>query len=223
MGAFESEIFSSSSLNEGKAFSYGFTREGSYLVYRKSIVSDSFLLTVLFKKDGTIETILEDASTHDSYSLYKLPACHGEYVGSIREEVKTVLLDIKKKCGDSAFDSEEISALLSYCKSHYGDEVDFPFDDGGRDGVLRHKDSKKWYAVFMEINYSKLGLEDKIGYVVALKGEAKDADGHNIFPGFHMNKKCWVSLPLDGRLPLSFIEERIDKSFLLTKGHGGNI
>ena len=38
----------------------------------------------------------------------------------------------------------------------------------------------------------------------------------DIFPGYHMNKKHWISILLDRSVPLPLIEELLEKSFELT-------
>mgnify|MGYP005922069581 CR=1 FL=1 len=42
----------------------------------------------------------------------------------------------------------------------------------------------------------------------------------SIKPGYHMNKKHWLTLVLDGTLPDPEIEERIQESFALTEAGG---
>ncbi|TQS86646.1 hypothetical protein ELQ32_17435 [Limnobaculum zhutongyuii] len=40
-------------------------------------------------------------------------------------------------------------------------------------------------------------------------------DGKKYFPGFHMNKKYWITIRLDGSVPVEEIFMRIDNSFEL--------
>ncbi len=42
-------------------------------------------------------------------------------------------------------------------------------------------------------------------------GDLLARDG--IYPAFHMNKKCWVSIILDGTLPDSEIRRMVDESY----------
>lgn len=74
----------------------------------------------------------------------------------------------------------------------------------------------------MVIPGNKLGLntDEKLD-IIDLKfenGEALDFanDTPNIFPGWHMNKKNWITLILDGRMPDKAVFSLINNSFILT-------
>ncbi|MBQ7225746.1 MAG: MmcQ/YjbR family DNA-binding protein [Clostridia bacterium] len=41
-------------------------------------------------------------------------------------------------------------------------------------------------------------------------------DGNKYFRAYHMNKKMWATVVLDGRLPTEEILKRIDESYRLT-------
>ena len=67
--------------------------------------------------------------------------------------------------------------------------------------VLRHIDSRKWYAIVMKVSRRKLGFDsDEIIDVVNLKlptemfGSFGAQDG--VYPAYHMNKLHWVSVLL---------------------------
>lgn len=73
----------------------------------------------------------------------------------------------------------------------------------------------------MVISGNKLGLDtDKELDIIDLKfgnGEALDFANNtpNIFPGWHMNKRNWITLVLDDRMPDEAVFSLINKSFLL--------
>ena len=87
---------------------------------------------------------------------------------------------------------------------------------------MRRKDNQKWYAVILTISRQKLGLNgnDKIE-VMDLRGLPEEiaglTDGQKYFPGYHMNKKHWYTLCLDGSVGLEEIYRRVDESYLLAK------
>ena len=74
----------------------------------------------------------------------------------------------------------------------------------------------------MRISRRKLGM-DMDGHVEILDVRMhpeeleKLLDGHKYFPGYHMNKKHWCTICLDGTVPLEEICRRIDESFRLAK------
>lgn len=95
--------------------------------------------------------------------------------------------------------------------------------------VLRHTNNRKWYALLMDIPRSKLGLNGtehvEILNVKAdpiMAGSFLLQDG--ILPGYHMNKGHWITILLDGTVPMNTIKLLLDISFTLTdKKKGGHL
>ena len=91
--------------------------------------------------------------------------------------------------------------FLSHCREAYGTEPDYPFEDLFETAVLRHGDSRKWYALVMRVSRKKFGLasEERVD-VVNLKlpeemiGSFGASDG--VYPAYHMNKHHWISVLL---------------------------
>lgn len=88
--------------------------------------------------------------------------------------------------------------------------------------VLRHDRNKKWYGVIMDVPGIKVGLDgeeavdildikcepDMIASLVSQKGFA---------PAYHMNKKHWITVILDGTVADDVIYNLIDLSYEMTK------
>ena len=101
--------------------------------------------------------------------------------------------------------------ILQYAQVHLGAEPEHLWAKFPRYAVLRHSGSAKWFAAFLEVPGTRLGLERpesvdildvKCGPLLA--GSLLGTPG--ILPAYHMNKSNWVTLLLDGSLP----EEEID-------------
>ncbi|MBE6685435.1 MAG: MmcQ/YjbR family DNA-binding protein [Ruminococcaceae bacterium] len=91
--------------------------------------------------------------------------------------------------------------FLNMCLDSYGTAADYPFEDDFETAVLRHADSRKWYAIVMKVSRRKFGSpSDEIIDVVNLKqptemfGSFGASDG--IHPAYHMNKLHWISVLL---------------------------
>ena len=72
----------------------------------------------------------------------------------------------------------------------------------------------------MTVSKSKLGLDDdeKIEIVdLRIKTEEteKTVDNKKYFSGYHMNKKHWITICLDGSVSTDEIFERIEESYNL--------
>ena len=91
--------------------------------------------------------------------------------------------------------------FFDLCKSTYLSSPDYPFDEDFETAVLRHSDTRKWFALVMHISRRKLGLDsDQTIDVVNLKIPTEmfgsfGAD-EGVYPAYHMNKLHWVSVSL---------------------------
>ena len=111
--------------------------------------------------------------------------------------------------------------LMEYAASVYSVEPDYPWPEYDF-FVLRHRDSRKWFAVEMTVPYRRLGLDrDGNADVVDVKcgpllmGSYRQRPG--VLPGYHMNKSHWVTLLLDGGTEDALIRELLDVSYELTR------
>ena len=88
--------------------------------------------------------------------------------------------------------------------------------------VFRHADNNKWFAASMDISADKLGI-DSSKNVDILNIKVADpvlADlllqQPGFFRGYHMNKGSWISVLLDGTVPLSDIKGLVEASYNAT-------
>ena len=104
----------------------------------------------------------------------------------------------------------------------YSVEPEFPWNDAPDACIFRHYDNRKWFAIIMTVRNSSLGLNEEgfhdVINVKIVPEEIYDLlkiDG--ILPAYHMNKKHWVSVLLDGTVSIKAIEKLLNTSFMLTK------
>ena len=111
--------------------------------------------------------------------------------------------------------------FINYCVSAYGTVPDFPFEDDFITTALRHTDTRKWYALVMQVSRRKFGFDsNETVDVVNLKlptemfGSFGQADG--VYPAYHMNKLHWVSVLLPDA-PEDVIKFLTNVSFVSTQ------
>ena len=112
--------------------------------------------------------------------------------------------------------------FASYIEDFYGIKYDCPFEDELDAWVFRHPDNEKWFALVMTIKKSKLGIDsNEYIDVVNLKCAPEIMDDlwqeRGVFPAYHMNKKHWLTLCLDGSCDDETIKFVINISHTLTK------
>lgn len=197
--------------------SFGFVLEDGAFLYSTQVLDGAFLLRVRIQ-DKDVETSLLETETGEPYELYRIDNAHGEYVGAVREAVKDVLLDIKRRCYPTSWTMrEQPSKILAYLKETYNEEPDYPWQD--EFGVLRRKDNQKWYALFMPLPVSKVGIQEERNEVIMnIRHDGQAVDHRIFYPAYHMTKKTWVSMVLDGSVPLEEILGFIEESRELAKG-----
>lgn len=111
--------------------------------------------------------------------------------------------------------------IFDYIQKKYNIDPDYPWSSSPEDAVLRHKDSRKWFALFMNISKDKLGLSgnERID-IVNVKCNpdtiASLMQTRGFLPAYHMNKEQWMTILLDGTVSDNKILDFIEWSYELT-------
>ena len=111
-------------------------------------------------------------------------------------------------------------AVFNYVKKKYKSEIEYLWYPNY--AAFRHVDNKKWYGIVMDVLRSKLGLSgDGVVDILIVKLDdllLRDLliqqDGY--LPGYHISRGNWISILLDGTVPLEEITGLIDTSFEVT-------
>ena len=116
-------------------------------------------------------------------------------------------------------DREEI---FEYVKKQYGSIPEYLWSSSPDSAVLRHQNGK-WYAVIMNVEKSKLGLnEDGTVEIIDVKCDPEMTgmiiQTYGFLPGYHMNKQHWITILLDGTVGESKILDFLDMSYDLIDG-----
>lgn len=216
-----SEIFKNKTVSEEKLSEFGFSENNGVFVYETYIQNGQMRLTVSVNASGEISANVFDCETCDEYTLFLIESATGGFVGEIRDEYAEVLSEIAEKCCfTEVFKSEAAKSFISYARSRYGDELEFLWKKFDDNAVLRRKDTGKWYGVFCKIPKNKLGIpSDEIVEIAVLRISPEKLestiDNEQIFRGYHMNKKNWITLLLDGTLPAERLYAALDESYYL--------
>ncbi len=111
--------------------------------------------------------------------------------------------------------------ILEYAKKHYKTAPDYPWKRSPESMVLRHKDTRKWYALIMPVRREHLAMEGDGEIVImnlkcdpVMSGSLRSNPG--ILPAYHMNHSEWISVLLDGTVGLNEVLNLLDLSYELT-------
>lgn len=216
-------LFKNRKVNPASLIPFGFIENESAYTYSTGLVGGQFEMTVTITKDGELSADVIDGVSKERYVLHRISGASGAFVGTIREEYERVLTAIVEACFEpDVFKSENARQVIQYAREKYQDELEFLWQRFSENAILRRKDNKKWYAALLVLQKKKLGLDEAgVVDIIDLRGKPDDisalVDGQKYFPGYHMNKKHWFTICLDGSVPVEEIYCRIDESFALAK------
>jgi len=214
-------IFKDRKYNKIKLINYGFKFQKNKYTFTKKILDNQFELTITINTNNEIKTELIEIDTKELYTLHLVQNISGSFAGKIKEEYDKILADIEEHCFEKdIFKNKQTKEIINYVSEKYNDELEYLWEKFPDNAIARRKDNKKWYLAILTVNMQKLGFKtNNMTEIIDLRADDTEdiINNKNIFKGYHMNKKHWITLMLDESLPLEFIMERIDKSYILAK------
>jgi len=219
---FENELFISYKLDKQKLLDYGFILSSDTYTISLPLGVDNFHVDISINKDDMTGHIY-DETFGDEYRLFRNSNIVGEFVGSIREAYRNVLLDIREHCYiKTMFIDEQANRIAQYIINKYDDKPEFPWKKFPQFAIFRNKDNKLWYAVFMQVKDNTLGDNISARSIVNIKPDEKSyqelVKKENIFPGWHMDKKSWLTISLSDYFDDEYIKSLIDLSYQKING-----
>lgn len=207
-------------VNLEKLISYGFTQTNDNYTYQTEIMNGQFWMKVTVAA-GEISTKVIDITTEDEYVLHLADTMQGAFVGQVRDAYNEVLDDIIDKCTDvEIFKVEQTKIVIDYIQNHYGDKIEFLWEKFPKNAVFRSSNTQKWYAAILTVEKNKLGLvgEEAVEVLdlhLPVEKVEQIVDNKKFFPGYHMNKKHWITVCLDGTVSNEEIKQLIKESYRL--------
>lgn len=204
---------------------FGFSAEGGARLYMERIADGELELRVLVLVDGTVRTETVDALTGEPYILHLVPGAQGSFVGAVRADYERVLRHIAAECFErNVFKSPVSRRVISYVRGQYGRELEYLWERKfPGNAVWRRADNNKWFGALLTVSRRKLGIDsDEKTEVIDVRANPESLpaliNGTTHFPGYHMNKKHWLTVLLDGSVSAEDIFPLIDKSYALAAG-----
>lgn len=217
----EESIFKKSNVIFDKLISYGFTENDNQYTYSKNILNDTFSVEIEVNFEGKVKGRVIELAFHEEYANYRVDDMKGEFVNTVRDEFKRILIDIKNHCFcEKYFMTGQANRLTDLIIGKYKDVPEFVWGKFPGHGVFRNPDSFKWYALIMNIHKNKLdkNADDEETEIINVKlSENKIHDllsKNGFYKAYHMNKNNWISIILDDTVNdmeiMRYIEESHD-------------
>jgi len=202
---------------------FGFKLINKSYYYYASLLKNQFKMTIKINLDNSIFTEIIDIETNEPYVLHLLEMKRSGYSEKVYKEYSEVLEKIQKECfKDERFKANYTKEIIDYINNKYGDKLEFLWEKSPKNAVVRRKSTKKWYAAILTISKRKIGLNtDELVEIINLHSSQEEIekliDNKKYFPAYHMNKKHWCTICLDGTVEVKEIYKLIDISYELAK------
>lgn len=206
-------------LDEEKLLSFGFKKENGKFIFNKKIMDDEFLLEIVIDNGIIYSTVIE-LSFNEKFALFELIDEENSFVNKMRFEYEEVINFVKLNCAEKeVYKSKNAKEIIFYAKQKYDDELEFLWEDNN--SILRNKLTSKWYAVFLVVDYKKLGIKKEgktevLNVMLSPDKITKLINNQTFFPAYHMNKTHWISILLDSDIQIDKIIELVDASYNLS-------
>lgn len=214
-------IFQNRKICSEKLIPFGFSKNEKLYVYSTNIFNEQFQMNVTITEEEKIFASVIDNSSKEEYVLHLVPSAQGAFVGTVKEEYENVLKLIAEYCFEKEiFKSEDAKNIIRFVSKKYNDELEFLWKKFPDCAIFRRKDNNKWYGLILTVKKNQLGLPgaEKLE-ILDMRMEPEElekiVDGKKYFRGYHMNKKHWCTICLDGSVPVKEIEKYIDKSYAI--------
>lgn len=221
----ENNIFKNKFPIFDKLVKFGFVLQKDVYLYCCSIVDGQFNLNIEVNHDGNIKTKLVDPDTEEEYILHLAENAVGRFVGRVRTEYFDILKQIADNCFETKiFQTKFANEIIQYIYKKYQDHFEYLWNKFPDNAIVRRRDNQKWYALLLTVKPASIGIDgsEKIEIIdIRMPPEKIEVlvDQKKYFAGYHMNKKHWITMRLDGSVDLQEIFNLIDQSYILAKNN----
>ena len=212
------ELFKRYEVNESTLMSYGFISKDNKYTYSKYIHNNEFVLNIEINQ-GHINGVLLDTNFGDIFNQINQDVT-GSFVTTLKDECKEILLDIRDKCFiKELFIYPQTNRINNLIFNKYKIEPEFLWDKFPGFAIYRNQKNNKWFAIIGNVSKNKITSADKLEIEVLGLNLGDNVSSFltkkGIYPGYHLNKKSWISIILDETLSDEEIMSLIDMSYLV--------
>ena len=217
---YNSDLFKNKKFDNNKLKAFGFNVSNGVYLYKTTIMNGSFELQIQILKTGNIDIRVIETATDTDYDLVFVKNIQGKFVGEVKSELENVLFNIAENCTvNNIFKSEYSHKVIDFINRTYGDNPEYLWEKSPNNAIFRRNDKKgKWYAAILTVSAEKIGIKGTGEVeVIDLKANPNfienNIDNKKYFPAYHMNKKHWYTICLDGSVTVEEIYKRINESY----------
>lgn len=218
----EENIFKRYNPDFDKLLQYGFTKENNAFLFEKIFMNNEFKAVIEINSDGKVSGTVFDLENNEEFLPLRVENNQGAFTGEVRAAYEEVLQDICSKCfAKKYYIFPQSNRITNALIEKYGDEPEFLWKTTPGTGVFRNPETGKWYLAILDIDRSKIqpsssGIVEIADIKLAPEHVENIIKQEHFYPGYHMNKKYWITIILDDSLPDETILELIEESHSFT-------
>ena len=212
----EHDIFKRRKISLEKAEKFGFLRlNGEYLYERK--IYDGMVARLIIDDRMHLSGDVYDEELGEKYVNHRVDSAEGAFVIGVRNAYQALLEEVAAAIStEKRYVFDQANRIDAFIANKYGVMPEFLWQKFPHFGVYRNTDTRKWFAIIMNIGRGKV-VKGESGEVdvmnVKLDDLAERFLGKGVYPSYHMNHKSWVTILLDDTLDDETIAEMIEISF----------
>ena len=178
---------------------FGFRKTSAGWTYSEPVANDALVCVITVDAKGAVTENTVDTATKEEYVQHRIAAASGKFVGGVRRDVMALMRRIADACFErDVFKTALARGILSFAETEWGETPEFLWKNFPDYAVLRRKDTDKWYALVARLTADKVGGSKKDIIEVVNMRRTEGMDGPRFLPAYHMNKKTWTTIVLDG-------------------------
>lgn len=222
----EEEIFARSIPDFAKLVKFGFVKNGSKYSFSGKFLNGDFTADVVVTSGGDVSASVFDVQAGERYLPLRAKSRQSAFVNEVRESYRAFLRKIKNACFvPQPFLTDQANRIAREAEKLFGDKIDFPFSTAPEYGVFRNPENRKWYGIIMNIPKSKiensgraasLSADDAIVEIINVKIDPEKSielkKRRGFYDAYHMSKKNWITIALDGSVSDGLIVDLLKKS-----------
>ena len=222
----EEEIFARSIPDFAKLVKFGFVKNGSKYSFSGKFLNGDFTADVVVTSGGDVSASVFDVQAGERYLPLRAKSRQSAFVNEVRESYRAFLRKIKNACFvPQPFLTDQANRIAREAEALFGDKIDFPFSTAPTYGVFRNPENRKWYGIIMNIPKSKiensgraasLSADDAIVEIINVKIDPEKSielkKRRGFYDAYHMSKKNWITIALDGSVSDGLIVDLLKKS-----------
>ena len=222
----EEEIFARSIPDFAKLVKFGFVKNGSKYSFSGKFLNGDFTADVVVTSGGDVSASVFDVQAGERYLPLRAKSRQSAFVNEVRESYRAFLRKIKNACFvPQPFLTDQANRIAREAEKLFGDKIDFPFSTAPEYGVFRNPENRKWYGIIMNIPKSKIensgraasfAADDPIVEIINVKIDPEKSielkKRRGFYDAYHMSKKNWITIALDGSVSDGLIVDLLKKS-----------